>query len=68
MTALTASSCSSSACGRSRPHAGAPRVNLSGNTTADLLADLELLRLHLEVDRCLVLGGAAGLAGTPACS
>jgi proline iminopeptidase len=41
-------------CGRSRPY------TLTNNTTQHLLADIERLREHLEVDRWLVLGGSWG--------
>jgi proline iminopeptidase len=47
-------------CGRSTPHASAPDTDLARNTTANLLADIELLREHLAIDRCLVLGGSWG--------
>jgi len=47
-------------CGRSEPHASAPRVDLSANTTAHLVADLEALREHLGIERWLVLGGSWG--------
>jgi proline iminopeptidase len=47
-------------CGRSTPHASDPNVNLSSNTTAHLLADIELLRRHLGIERWLVLGGSWG--------
>ncbi len=47
-------------CGRSRPHAGDPAVDLSTNTTHHLLADMEKLRRHLDVDRWLVFGGSWG--------
>jgi len=33
---------------------------LSGNTTGNLIADIELLRVHLNVERWLVLGGSWG--------
>jgi proline iminopeptidase len=42
-------------CGRSTPHAA-----LEGNTTWDLVADLEKLREHLSVERWLVYGGSWG--------
>jgi proline iminopeptidase len=42
-------------CGRSRPHA-----ELRENTTWDLVADIEALRIHLGVDRWLVFGGSWG--------
>lgn len=41
--------------GRSTPHAC-----LDSNTTPDLVADLERLRIHLEIDRWLVFGGSWG--------
>jgi proline iminopeptidase len=47
-------------CGRSLPHAGAPISDLSANTTAHLLADIERLRTHLGVDRWLLFGGSWG--------
>src|SRR3954470_1820783 len=34
-------------CGRSRPHASDPATDLSANTTAPLIAAMELLRVHL---------------------
>jgi proline iminopeptidase len=42
-------------CGRSRPHA-----ELRENTTWDLVADIERLRLHLSIDQWLVFGGSWG--------
>lgn len=47
-------------CGRSTPHASEPYVDLSTNTTHHLLADIELLREHLGVDRWLVFGASWG--------
>jgi proline iminopeptidase len=47
-------------CGRSTPHAGDPTTDLSTNTTAHLVADIEALREHLGIDRWLVLGGSWG--------
>jgi len=47
-------------CGRGTPHASEPQVDLSTNTTQHLVADMELLRLELEVDRWLLLGGSWG--------
>jgi proline iminopeptidase len=47
-------------CGRSTPHASAPDTDLSGNTTANLLADIEMLHDHLKVNRWLLLGGSWG--------
>ena len=43
-------------CGRSRPHASEPVTDLSANTTAHLVADLERLRTHLGIERWLVTG------------
>ena len=42
-------------CGRSRPHA-----ELRENSTWDLIADIEALRLKLNIDRWLVFGGSWG--------
>ncbi len=42
-------------CGRSKPHA-----SLQDNTTWDLVADMEKLRVHLEVDQWQVFGGSWG--------
>jgi proline iminopeptidase len=47
-------------CGRSTPHASAPDTDLTSNHTANLVADIERLREHLEIDRWLVLGGSWG--------
>lgn len=47
-------------CGRSRPHAAEPDVDLTANTTAHLLADMERLREHLGIDRWLLFGGSWG--------
>jgi len=46
--------------GRSVPHASDPAVCLSTNTTQHLIADIELLRRHLGIDRWLVWGGSWG--------
>jgi proline iminopeptidase len=46
--------------GRSAPHASDPNIDLSSNTTAHLLADIELLRRRLEIERWLVFGGSWG--------
>jgi proline iminopeptidase len=43
-------------CGRSRPHAGDPDTSLATNTTAHLVAGIERLRVHLDIDRWVVLG------------
>jgi proline iminopeptidase len=47
-------------CGRSTPAASDPDVDLTNNTTQHLIADMELLRQHLDVDRWLVFGGSWG--------
>lgn len=47
-------------CGRSLPHAGDPDTDLSANTTGHLIADLERLRVHLDVGRWLVWGYSWG--------
>lgn len=44
-------------CGRSTPHAC-----LEGNTTWDLIADMERLREHLGIERWLLFGGSWGAA------
>ena len=46
--------------GRSTPSARTPTTDLSVNTTAHLVADLERLRAHLGVDRWVLLGGSWG--------
>ncbi|MFD9861076.1 prolyl aminopeptidase [Streptomyces alboflavus] len=48
--------------GRSTPHASDPATDMSVNTTKHLLADLELLRRHLRVERWLVWGVSWGSA------
>jgi proline iminopeptidase len=47
-------------CGRSTPHASDPTTDLRSNTTHHLVADMELLREHLGIDRWLVTGGSWG--------
>ncbi len=47
-------------CGNSTPHAAEPVVDLSTNTTAHLVADIEQLRTHLGIERWLVWGGSWG--------
>ncbi len=43
-------------CGRSRPLVTDPAANLATNTTQALIADIEVLRRHLGVQRWLVTG------------
>jgi proline iminopeptidase len=47
-------------CGRSTPHAGDFSTDLSTNTTHHLLADIERLREHLEIERWMVRGSSWG--------
>ncbi|HWM03694.1 MAG TPA: prolyl aminopeptidase [Actinophytocola sp.] len=47
-------------CGRSTPHASEHDTDLAANTIDHLLADLELLRTHLGIERWLVFGGSFG--------
>jgi proline iminopeptidase len=47
-------------CGGSTPHASDPATDMSVNTTAHLIADMELLREHLQVKRWLLYGGSWG--------
>jgi proline iminopeptidase len=47
-------------CGRSTPHASDPSVDMSVNTTEHLLADMELLRVRLGIQRWLLFGGSWG--------
>jgi proline iminopeptidase len=47
-------------CGRSTPHASALDTDLTSNNTSNLIADMECLRKHLDVDRWLVFGGSWG--------
>lgn len=47
-------------CGKSRPHASDPGIDLSGNTTAALVEDIERLRTYLGIDAWLVMGGSWG--------
>ncbi len=42
-------------CGKSRPHAG-----LQDNTTQDLIADLEKIRQHFDIEQWVVFGGSWG--------
>jgi proline iminopeptidase len=47
-------------CGRSRPLASEPNADLSANTTAHLIADIEALRTLHEVERWTALGMSWG--------
>ena len=49
-------------CGRSRPHAADPNVDLAANTTEHQIGDIERLRAHLEIERWLVFGASWGAA------
>ncbi|SVC05370.1 uncharacterized protein METZ01_LOCUS258224, partial [marine metagenome] len=42
-------------CGKSSPHA-----ELKENTTWDLVADIEKIRCHLDIDKWIVFGGSWG--------
>jgi proline iminopeptidase len=48
-------------CGRSRPLASGPDPDLSTNTTAHLVADIERLRERLGIDRWVVVGVSWGV-------
>lgn len=48
-------------CGRSRPLATEPDADLSSNTTAHLIADIEQLREHLGIQRWVVVGVSWGV-------
>jgi len=47
-------------CGGSRPHASDPATEMRHNTTAHLIADMERLREHLDIERWLLLGSSWG--------
>lgn len=47
-------------CGRSTPHASDPAVDMAYNTTAHLIADMELLRTRLGIEKWLLFGGSWG--------
>lgn len=47
-------------CGRSTPHASDPAADMSVNTTAHLVRDMESLREHLGVEKWLLYGGSWG--------
>ncbi len=44
----------------SLPNAADPDVSLASNTTQHLIADMELLRRRLGIERWLLLGGSWG--------
>ena len=48
-------------CGRSTPLADGPHADLSSNTTAHLIADIERLREHLRIERWVVAGVSWGV-------
>lgn len=48
-------------CGQSRPHAGDGLAALEANSTAHLVADLELLRAHLGISRWALFGHSWGV-------
>jgi proline iminopeptidase len=48
-------------CGRSRPLASGPDAKLMVNTTDHLVADIERLRTHLQIDRWVVVGVSWGV-------
>lgn len=48
-------------CGRSRPLADDARADLTANTTAHLVSDIERLRDHLGIDRWVVVGISWGV-------
>lgn len=48
-------------CGRSTPRASEPHADLTSNTTAHLIDDIERLRTHLEVERWVVYGVSWGV-------
>src|SRR3569833_4779659 len=52
--------CDQRGCGGSTPHAADPATDMRHNTTWHLVADLERLREHLDVDRWLLMGGSWG--------
>ncbi|MGV9195355.1 prolyl aminopeptidase [Microbacterium sp. MC2] len=49
-------------CGKSTPHVSEPDADLRYNTTWHLVADLELLRRNLGIERWQVFGGSWGSA------
>jgi len=49
-------------CGRSTPHASAPDADFRHITTAHLIADIDLLRRNLGIEKWQVFGGSWGSA------
>jgi len=49
-------------CGRSTPRVDDPAIDLSTNTTGNLIADIERLREHLGIDRWVVAGVSWGVS------
>ncbi|WP_378731519.1 prolyl aminopeptidase [Nocardia brasiliensis] len=47
-------------CGESVPHASDPDVELTHNTTAHSIADMERLRVYLGIEKWLLYGGSWG--------
>lgn len=47
-------------CGRNTPNAATDLSALDRNTTHDLIADIERLRVHLGIDAWVLFGGAWG--------
>lgn len=47
-------------CGRSTPHASNPATDMRNNTTAHLIADMDLIREHLGIGRWLLYGYSWG--------
>lgn len=47
-------------CGRSTPNAAEDLAGLEHNTTADLIADIETLRMHLGIEAWVIFGGSWG--------
>ena len=45
-------------CGDSEPHAADPATDMAHNTTEHLIADMEALRRHLNIDRWMLFGGS----------
>ncbi|WP_313885881.1 alpha/beta fold hydrolase [Fodinicola feengrottensis] len=52
-------------CGRSTPHASDPATSMRYNTTHHLIADMELLRTHLGIERWMLFGGSWGTRADP---